>query len=356
MTIKEAAIDRNNNLNIIRLFASLMVVYMHAFAISTGSQTQDIFYMLTNHKSLAGGIAVYIFFIISGFLICRSFDRSSSVISYAKARFLRIWPLLFIVVMVSALVVGPILTPYPLDIYFKGDILGFLKNMFFMSSNTMLPGIFANHYNHSMNGSLWTLMYEVIWYVLVVILSPLWKRFKQTGVVTLLILTALYLLYTYHNPGDIGPISGAFALNFAKLGMFFAMGMCYYLYEDKIKISFKMFLIAILGLVLGIIFTDFIVTFCLFGSYIIFYKAFQKHYVATWYDKVGDLSYGIYIMAFPIQQIVVDVFGKPSEVYKTMSMNPYMNMLITLIIVIPLAWLSWHFIEKPCLSLKNKKK
>ncbi|MBO5617321.1 MAG: hypothetical protein J5901_03165, partial [Pseudobutyrivibrio sp.] len=85
MTINEAAIDRKNNLNIIRLVASLMVLYMHSFAVSVGVQDEDIFYLLTNHKDLAGGIAVYIFFIISGFLICKSYDRSRSLINYAKA-------------------------------------------------------------------------------------------------------------------------------------------------------------------------------------------------------------------------------------------------------------------------------
>ena len=352
MTINEAAIDRKNNLNIIRLFASLMVVYMHAFAISIADQSKDVFYTLTNHKALAGGIAVYIFFIISGFLICRSFDRTKSVVKYFKARFLRIWPLLFVVVMVMAFVLGPILSIYSFDEYMQGDILGFLKNIFFIHDTTSLPGVFNYHYNHSLNGSLWTLMYEVMWYVLVAVLSPLWKRFKASGIFMVIVLGGLYVFYTYHNPGDIGPLTASFMLNFTKLGMFFAMGMCYYLFGDYIKVSWKILVIALAGLVLGILFADFIITFCIFGSYIIFYLAFQKRFIATWYDKVGDLSYGIYIMAFPIQQTLVECVGTPTEIYNTMSMDPYLNMLYTLLIVIPLAWLSWHCIERPCLRLK----
>ena len=352
MTINEAAIDRNNNLNIIRLIASLMVVYMHAFAICIADQSKDVFYTLTNHKALAGGIAVYIFFIISGFLICRSFDRTKSVVKYFKARFLRIWPLLFVVVMVMAFVLGPILSEYSFEEYMQGDILGFLKNIFFIHNTTTLPGVYNYHYNHSLNGSLWTLMYEVMWYVIVAVISPLWKRFKASGIFIVVALGGIYILYTYNSPGDIGPLTASFMLNFSKLGMFFAMGMCYYLFGDNIKISWKLAMVAVAGLVLGICFTDFIITFCIFGAYIIFYLAFQKRFVATWYDKVGDLSYGIYIMAFPIQQTLVECIGTPTEIYHTMSMDPYLNMLYTLIIVIPLAWISWHCIERPCLRIK----
>lgn len=354
MTINEAAIDRKNNLNIIRLIASLMVVYMHSFAICIADQSKDVFYTLTNHKALAGGIAVYIFFIISGFLICRSFDRSKNLFSYFKARFLRIWPLLFVVVMVTAFILGPIITHYPTEEYFNGDITGFLRNIYFDSSNTTLPGVYPDHYNHSLNGSLWTLMYEVLWYVIVAVLAPLWKRFKPTGLILYIGLTITYLFFTYYDGAFIVFLPHSFILNFTRLGMFFAMGMCYYIYGNAIKLSVKLFFMAVLGLILGILFTDFIVTFSIFGAYIIFYIAFQKRFVANWYDKIGDLSYGIYIMSFPIQQTLVDYLGKPTEYYHTMSMNPYKNMLITVLIVVPLAWISWHCIEKPCLKLKEK--
>ncbi len=355
MTLREAAVDRNNNLNIIRLIASLMVVYMHSLAVSLGDQSVDIFYTLTNHKDLAGGIAVYIFFIISGFLICRSYDRSKSLGSYAKARFLRIWPLLFVVVIVSAFVIGPIASDYSAKDYYTHPLgyLPFLRNLVFDSSVTSLPGVFSNQYNHSVNGSLWTLMYEVIWYILVVLLSPLWKKKRITGPILYTLLAVLYLCNMLFNIDGTLYFSAEIISNFSKLGMFFSMGMCYYLYEDEIVLNIKYFAIAIVGLFAGILFANFIVTFSIFGAYIIFYLAFQKKYVATWYDKVGDLSYGIYIMAFPIQQVIVAILGDESN-WTTKSMNPYLNLVLTLIIIIPLSWLSWHYIEQPCLRLKNR--
>ena len=346
MTINEAAIDRKNNLNIIRLVASLMVLYMHSFAVSVGVQDEDVMDVITAHQAQSGGVAVYIFFIISGFLICRSYDRSSSLWSYTKARFLRIWPLYFIVVTVYTFIIGALLTDYPFDVYFFSEIKEYFETLGFLSSSAMLPGVFQYHYNHSMNGSIWTLMYEVLWYILVVALAPLWKRFKASIVPIYAVMLLGYMMLS--GTGD------SFLLNFFTLGMFFTAGMMFYLFSDRIKLSWKYALVCLGVLIFSIFLSDFKAVFSLFGGYIIFYIAFQKKYIATWYDKIGDLSYGIYIMAFPIQQTLVECLGKPTYGYNTLSMNSYLNMLLTLVIVLPLSYLTWHFIEEPCLKLKNK--
>lgn len=353
MTLRDLSADRKNNLNIIRLFASLMVLYMHSFSVCISDSSGDITYFLTNHKQLSGGLAVDIFFIISGFLITRSYDRSKNLWSYIKARFLRIWPLLFVVVMVTAFIIGPIISSCTLAEYFQPEVLKFLRNALFINTYSYLPGVFNYHYNHSLNGSLWTLQYEVICYILVVLTAFIWRKVKAAAPAVVVILAGLYYYSTYVAAFSFGPLSANFVSNFVRLAMFFAMGMTYYCYEDKIKLEFKGFCLAFAGLVVGILFFDFEYFFALFGSYMIFYIAFQKHFVASWYDRVGDLSYGIYIMAFPIQQIWLDMVGHPTEHYNTMTMNPYLNMVLTILIVLPLSWFTWHYIEEPCLRLKN---
>ncbi|MCR4693728.1 MAG: acyltransferase [Pseudobutyrivibrio sp.] len=352
MTLKEAAVDKKNNLNFIRLFASLMVLYMHSFAICIADQSQDIFGILTFKKELAGGIAVDIFFVISGFLIIRSFDRSRSLSRYFKARFLRIWPLLCIVVLLSCFVLGPLVSDYGPKIYFMGDYQGYLLNMFFIGSQSTLPGLFTNHYSHAINGSLWTLTYEVICYFLVVMLFPLWSRYKASGPVFAISMGIIHLIYSTGHGIGLGPVSPDFISNFARLSMFFAVGSTYYLYEDRIKLKWQYFLLALILDLFLTYFFDFSIVFAVFGSYLIFFIAFQKKFVARAYDKVGDLSYSIYLLAFPIQQTLLHFMGHPTETYNTMTMDPYLNMALTVLILIPLSYMSWHLIEKQFLKLK----
>jgi len=357
MTLKDAAVGRNNNLNIIRLVAALLVLYMHSFAVSVGDESGDIFGIITMGKEHAGGIAVDVFFMISGFLICKSYANKKSLWSYIKARFLRIWPLLFVVVMVLAFGVGPLVTTYTKHDYFafSTHILYFLRNLVFISAYTGLPGVFMNHYYSSVDGSLWTLLYEVLCYIFVAISAPIWKRKRIAAPIFTLLAMGLYIVETYIFHFSVGPVSQLFITNIGKLYMFFGMGMCYYLFKDRIVLSIKMFLVFLVALVLGTIFFDFSIVFSLFGTYIIFYVAFQKRFVSKRYNKIGDLSYGIYLLSFPVQQLVVSWLGVPTEEL-FLTMNPYLNMLLSVLIVVPLSLITWKFIEEPCLKLKNIKK
>ena len=346
--LSDASEGRKNNLNLIRLIAALLVLYMHSLILSTGGASADFIGFLTRGKEYAGGFAVYVFFIISGFLITRSFERTANVKKYFKARFLRIWPLLAVVVCLITFVLGPIYTYFPLSYYFTCKYTWkFFISIIFVCTWSFLPGVFSDKMIPSVNGSIWTIMYEVICYVLVAITSFILKKFKAAGPVLATILGFFHLLWKYLEYPALGPISGDFVSNFSKLGMLFCVGMSYYLYRDKIVLSFKLFLIALTGLVIGIFFFDFPLFFALFGSYLVIYLAFYKTWkLAENYDKVGDLSYCIYLISFPVQQIISGWFGN--------TMNPYLNMLLTLLICVPVSFLSYRYFESPLMKLKDK--
>lgn len=355
LTLAEASIGRQNNLNIIRLIAALMVLYMHSLNICWGHDHDDIIFIMTGGMETAGGLAVDIFFIISGFLITRSYDRCDSLIKYVKARVLRIWPLLFIVVTLTTFVLGPLLTTVPMQEYFNfSELMKFYRNAFFVNTYSDLPGVFLNHPVKSLNGSLWTLMHEVICYGLVVLFAPIWKRLKAFAPISFLASALIYIYMIKAGVSDVAFLSGSFLYLFVKLYMFFAAGMSLYLFADKIIIDGRVALAQLVFLVVGSFVLDFCFFFAVCGSYIILYLSFQKKFVSTKYEKVGDLSYGIYVFAFPVQQLVLHYMGEYNDVYY-LYMNPYLNMLVSLVIVVPLAWCSWRFIEKPCINLKNKK-
>ncbi len=356
MLLKDACINKKNNLNFIRLIAAILVVYMHSFSISLGDEAGDIIGRLTLGKEYAGGLAVDIFFIISGFLICKSYDNSKSIVQYAKARFLRIWPLLFVVVMLLTFVMGPLVTSYEVSHYFALTKywLYFLRNLYFVSAYTQLPGVFMNHFQNSVDGSLWTLAYEVICYIFVVISAPLWKRKKFSIPVMAVLCSAIFVFHKYINAFSVGPISAEFIRNLSRFMTYFLVGMLFYLYRDVIRLDKKLLATGILVVVVGILFLDFTICFAIGGACIIFVIGFSEKINTQWYEKIGDLSYGIYLISFPIQQLVVYFLGRTGEKL-FLYMDPYINFVISLVICLPVAYLSWHFIEKPCLKLKNKK-
>lgn len=83
---------RSNNFDAIRLAMALLVVWSHSFAIHLGNESQEWIYRFTDGTVTAGTVGVMVFFMISGFLITQSYERSSSLRSYALKRIRRIYP------------------------------------------------------------------------------------------------------------------------------------------------------------------------------------------------------------------------------------------------------------------------
>ena len=82
-----------------------------------------------------------------------------------------------------------------------------------------------------------------------------------------------------------------------------------------------------------------------FGSYVVFYLAFSLHFRMYRWARFGDFSYGVYLYAWPVQQMLLLYFEPSMNVWNLFS-------LATLISVF-LAVLSWNIVEKPALSLKG---
>ena len=352
-TLGQLSQGKNNNLNLIRLIAAFMVMYMHSLALCIADQSKDVMFFLTFKKALSGQVAVDIFFVISGFLIYRSYDRSNNVIKYLKARFLRIWPLLALFILVTAFVIGPMYTNLSRDEYFAAGLKDYLMNLLFASSDTRLPGVFLTHISKSVNGSIWTLRFEVICYLLVIAILPVLRKQKWLVVPLIILSAVIYGYFTYIWMDErFFIVSKELLMNFGRLTMHFNVGVLFYLFRDKISLNWKLLLAAVLGQVALTYFFDFEIAFAIFGGYIIMYFGFQDYKISRLYDKVGDLSYGVYILSFLVQQLVIERMGVSPDGYQVVRMNPYTNLAISAAIVVPVAFISWHCFEKQLLKLK----
>ena len=329
---------KDNNLNLIRIVAAAAVLVSHAYPLSLGpSATEPLKPML---GITLGTIAVYVFFAISGFLIARSFDRRERLADWFAARIMRLLPALLVVLLLTAFILGPLVTDMPIRAYFseKGVVSYILRNLTLANLQYGLPGVFGNlPYPKAINGSLWTLFIEVQCYTAVLILgllgflrNQLWMTAAIIGYLALYVATEL--LFERES-------------GLRNLSLPFVIGMMLYCWRIWAPLSWWISggLAALTILLHGT--SVFGISFALWICYTVFVVAYLLDGRVRLYNKLGDYSYGLYIYAFPAQQLTTHFFN---------PMTPMQNMAIAFPVALLCAVLSWRWIEKPALNMRHQ--
>ena len=338
---------RRNNFDFIRFVAASMVIYSHAFPLSAGRNDGELLKDLTDGLWSFGSLAVAIFFVISGFLISQSYDRSNAPLVFAKARILRIFPALAVVLLLSSFVLGPIVTTLPLETYLgDSQTYQYLKTIFLYPLYWNLPGCFENNvYSPSVNGSLWTIPFEVFFYGVVLLLGIMGllekRKVALAGYIGFLLL-AVFKHTLFPMEGHIFSLP---KYSFIDLGLYYFAGMVCFTYRDRIPLDKHYAMLSAVALAVCVVLGQYVIPFSIFGTYLIMYLAFSEKIRLYNFAKYGDFSYGVYIYGFPVQQAVVHFYGG--------EMDPYANMLWSYPIVILCAAASWHLVEKPFMRLKK---
>ncbi len=334
--------DRSNNFDALRLLGAGLVILGHAFPL-TGRQTG--LPVLLGYG--AHHLGVIVFFCISGYLISASWTRRRKLKPYFTARCLRIFPALAGVVLLSAFLIGPLLSELSWRQYFASDgAVRYLSNIWLLF-NSALPGVFVqNPYPIAVNGSLWTLPVEFFCYLAVPVLC---FRHTRLRVVVLLGVVGLTLLLAHSNPVTSPIIYGTRLSDAAELWTFFAAGAILHALHERHPGFFRtdcavLALLAQLALVailpLSISWVGWV-----FVPYFVLTAGLASTPVIRRAARFGDLSYGIYLWAFPVQQTLVWALG-PTRMA--------VNLLLVSLISAILAWFSWHLIETPSLRLKDR--
>ena len=220
-----------------------------------------------------------------------------------------------------------------------------IGNISLLSTQYFLPGVFQNNPLPTVNGSLWTLPYEVACYFLAALASSLGllrndSRRGATFVAALLLILAFLALHAYR---PAGWNSGRLLL-MSHLDACFLFGMAYATFGNRFTL--RLWHAATLGLVAWLTaatpFYDFTLAAAL--AAFVLWLAFVPSQILRRISRWPDYSYGIYIYAFPIQQLLI---------MKAPGLTPALHSLIAFLLVLIPASLSWHFIEKPALRLKN---
>jgi peptidoglycan/LPS O-acetylase OafA/YrhL len=294
---------------------------------------------------------VNIFFAISGYLIYLSWRRRPSLVAFFRARFLRIMPGLFCMLVVSVLILGAafsslafvdFLTHPQTRTYFFGSLSIVLVKY-------ELPGVFSGNPLSAVNGSLWTLRYEILCYAGVALMGVahlLADRRRARAILTICLVAEACVLVAFDAYGLASDGSRLGMLyELARLGMCFHLGGLYAEFDDRVRLRASVLVGAVVLTLLVVGTPLFVPVANIATAYAAFWFAFVPggKWIA-WTRTTPDYSYGTYIYAFPVQQALVAAI--PDAAPSTVILG---GLALTLVF----AALSWHLVERPALQLKN---
>lgn len=339
-----------NNLNFLRFILASLVILGHAYALTDPGNTNN--YWGHFEFSALTALSVNAFFVISGYLIYHSLMHARSYRQYAASRILRIVPLFEVVIVLTVLLCSLFYTPTGATSYWEqSSTWNYLtRNLSILGLTHYINGVFTGNPETAVNGSLWSIPYEIICYILFSILFFVRNKQKLRDRTMPIAYTAVVILYlAVHVFGWIS-VGGTVA-TLIRCVMLFFNGMMIARYINPQKISWYWAVVALVLFSYLYFYRTSLPQESLYMlsifplSMVVMYLGFVKNSFLPQFERLGDASYGIYLMGFPVQQMLIATYP---------HWHPVSNALATFAIVYPLAFASWHFFEKPILMLKKK--
>lgn len=336
--------SRDNNFNLLRFVAASLVLFSHSYALSTGSAAAEPLRAILGITW--GVVAVDVFFVISGFLVTGSLLVRGSLVEFLGARFLRIYPGLWVALLLIV-VTGACVTTLSIgDFIVHPETWKYvLYNGSVLKVSHTLPGVFEDlPWKRAVNGSLWTLPVEVKMYAMLAVFWAVARRLAGAATLNFMRLCAVaaalallgYLALVMVERGSLA----------IKLTYLFFAGALFRLAQDRVRLSSGFAgLLLVAVLVAATNKTAFAMVYPLCLPYLVLYLAFVPRGLVREFNQVGDYSYGIYIYAFPVQQLLA---------FHWKGIAPHEMLFASLLCTLMLAFASWNLIEKRALALKHR--
>lgn len=312
-----------NNFDIIRILLAVMVFYFH-MGILASNDFLSLF---------PGTFAVECFFVISGYLIVKSYVRRKDIWFYTKSRFLRIYPLYFLIItlffIIGYLNYSSNFTDYINDGAGKYLVYNYVFANFLQPS---LPELFSDNIKNVVNGSLWTIKIEVMFYLSVPIIYGFFTRYiNEKSLTVLLAVSSVIFYYVMGHFVDEYGLNKSLNNQLPSVMVFFMVGAFFNFYTPKFLNAY--YLLAVFPLLY--LFHDIYLIYPILVGTLVYIASFHVKPIGV-SKRIGDLSYGIYIWHFPILQLVI-LFG--------FFDNLLIGALLSSILVFTSAFLSWHLLE-----------
>lgn len=328
-------ISKSDNIYFVKYVAAVMVIIGHSFVIA--SKNPHVIASFLNSLIAFGAIGVAIFFFLSGFLVTRSMIHKKTAREYFGIRVRKIIPPLLVIIPITAFVLGPCVTTLPVKEYFStSGTYKYLLNIVLIRQH-YLPGVFEdNPYPRAVNGSLWTLLFEFLCYIATYVAYKL--KLLRKGYILIpipLVIIGVVLLFG---------IASKFGISYKYLGNIVRPCICYYVgmilfFYYEYWLNYKMLAVSVVLTVIGLL---------LHSKYIVFIFVIPILLLNIGWGipvsvnpkvaNLGKYSYGIYLVAFPIQQLLVYIWN---------DVNPFVNTILTILLATFLGKLIYRYVELP---------
>jgi len=359
MTLREAFAKQPNLLDALRLFFALFVLLAHCWPLAYGAEvpgvvqpSYEIVLRATNRQLFGGTLAVLFFFLLSGFLVTESYTRCSGLVDYLRRRALRIYPGYVVAMLLTAFGFAWAFATRPGEWLLEFPWTKYVPRLVGLHMCVTPEAFASNPYPLQPNGSLWTIAHEFWCYILVATLGLLgllrsqlllwglfgaaWGVWNWQMLVDPLIVPQMRLFV--FGKADAWPM----------LLTFFLAGVLAHRYADRIRLHGGIFLACVLALVVTARTSGLTLVVPFATTYAIFWIAFADVPFLRALTKRGDLSYGVYLYAWPVQQSLLAAWPT------TFVGSPWVLALAATPLVLGIAVLSWHFVEAPFLRRKRR--
>ncbi len=361
--LAEATSGRANSFGALRLAFAVTVVLSHAAALGFGRELV--------HWLDVGDVAVAGFFTISGFLVVRS-ARHTSVLRFLWHRALRIWPGLWVCLLFTGLVVAPLLylerhgtldglwrSPGGAVDYLRQNWWGGLRQLGIADVLRGDTPYWRWQGGTTLNGSLWTLAYEISCYLLVAILAALTVLRRRFRWLPLLAAIAVFAVLCWNHVNDaagqgiwttgaVGPLPLLGTLrrfDLLSFGFMFLVGAVAELHRDQLPVNDLLGILALAVVGWFAVREDFLGPGLLAYAYVVLWLAARLPKALHRVGNRNDYSYGVYIYSFVVQQVMAKLGVQVVGLFGFFLASALVSMV--------LAMLSWHLVEKPALRLKG---
>ncbi|MCB2106221.1 MAG: acyltransferase [Rhodobacteraceae bacterium] len=336
-----------NNFDFVRLVAAAWVIVGHGYHLNGLYDTTPLLF-----NTAISTFAVRVFFVVSGYLVVASWRRDPHVGRFLARRALRIWPGLCGVVLIAAFVLGPVMTTLDVATYFSDpQTYGYLGTIFFYIQY-YLPGVFAaNVYPVAVNGSLWSLPAEVAMYLSVpaVALMGMALPFRYAYALGAKAVVAVAAIVPFVGSQPPVPVIvwATDLIEILWMAPYFVVGGCLDLFRRYVPLHLgAAAVLVVIGEAISAAGPSVQILLVLITCYaVISFGTSSTPYIRR-AARFGDLSYGIFLYGYPIQQIIAGAWHADLPV-------PF-QIALALVLAAACAFLSWRFIERPSLNLKPR--